>query len=120
MRLGELLIFCGVAGIFIIGSMLAAVAISERVIKASPYESDFTSMPHYVKFHIYPEEEGLKVALWASDNLPPTTGVTNNESEFDVALLSTAKYNLWIPERKCSQYIVPTMDLYYVQCEVKK
>jgi hypothetical protein len=117
MTLGDCLVFCGVAGLFVIGSVIASVAISEQVIKASP---DFTAMPHYVKFHIYPEEPGLKVALWASDKLPPTTGVTDNNSEFDVALLSTVKYNLWIPERKCSRYIVPTMDMYYVECGVTK
>ena len=89
-------------------------------VETSPYESDFTAMPHYVKFHIYPEESDLHVALWASDNLPPTTGITDNKSEFDVALLSTVKYNLWISERKCSRYIIPTMDVYYVECEVKE
>lgn len=82
--------------------------------------NDFAAVPHYVRFHIYPEEPNLHVALWASDELPITAGVTDNNSEFDVALISTVKYNLWIPERKCSQYIVPTMNLYYVQCEVNE
>jgi len=97
--------------------------IDEHFYDAAPtidIPNDFTYMPHYVKFHIYPEESGLGVTLWASDKFPPTTGVTDNKSEFTVALISTEKYNLWIPERKCSKYIVPTDDMYYVQCEVNK
>jgi hypothetical protein len=78
---------------------------------------DFGYMDHYVKFHIYPEKEGISVAAWATDDFPPTSGYTDNNSEIVFPMISTAEYNILIDQNKCSYYIYPAEDYYNIICE---
>jgi len=80
---------------------------------------DYTCMPHYVKFHIHPEMEGVNVVAWASDKLPITSGITDNKSELVLQLLPTTNYHLLIGGNKCSYYITPTESEYEVVCDVR-
>ena len=80
---------------------------------------DTTYAPHYVTFHLVPEEKGIGVAAWASDELPPTTGVTDENSDVTLELLSTVKYNIWIPQRNISLYVIPTQSRYNITGENK-
>jgi hypothetical protein len=77
---------------------------------------DFGYMSHYVKFHITPEQEGIIVVAWATDEFPPTTGYTDNNSEIVFPMISSAKYNILIDNNKCSYYIYPSESYYKITC----
>ena len=77
---------------------------------------DFGHVAHYVKFHIHPEQEGMGVAAWATDEFPPTSGVTDNNSEIVFPMISSAKYNILIDNNRCSYYIYPTESYYMMEC----
>ncbi len=100
--------------ILIIGIATAGLFIYDNSVITNP--NDFTYMPHYVKFHIYPEHEGISVAAWATDDFPPTSGYTDNNSEIVFPMISTAEYNILIDQNKCSYYIYPHESEYYIYC----
>ena len=77
-------------------------------------------MQHYVKFHIYPEREGISVAAWASDMFPPTAGRTDNNSEVTFPMISSEKYNILIDDNRCSCYVYPIEDYYNISCNGDK
>ena len=77
---------------------------------------DFGYMSHYVKIHIHPEQEGTSVVAWATDEFPPTTGYTDNNSEVTFPMISSAKYNILIDDNKCSYYIYPLELEYKITC----
>ncbi len=77
---------------------------------------NFGYMSHYVKFHIYPEREGISVVAWASDEFPPTTGYTDNNSEVMFPMISNAKYSILIDNNRCSYYVYPVESYYNISC----
>ena len=78
--------------------------------------SDAAHEAHYVTLHLKPEREGVFIAAWASDSLPPTSGKTDKNSEIVFQLLSSAKYNILIDGNRCSYYIYPVGDYYELEC----
>jgi hypothetical protein len=85
-----------------------------------PIDRNFTYMPHWVTFHIYPEKEGISVAALATDEFPPTAGRTDNKSEVSFPMISSAKYNILIGNNRCSYYIYPKESYYVLKCGDRK
>ena len=98
------------------GVMLYQIHQHDEQFKYKFNPNDFTSMAHYVKFHIHPDGEGIGVAAWASDDFPPTTGYTDNNSEVTFPMIPTAKYNMLIDSNRCSYYIYPSVSYYEIWC----
>jgi len=102
----------GFVSVFIIGFL--CISYSSGIL--SDGYNDFTYAPHYVKIHVSPEHEGISVAAWASDEFPPTTGYTDNNSEIIFPMISSAKYNILVDNNRCSYYIYPSESYYKIIC----
>jgi len=99
--------------------MLVAVPNMLPDISAQPtIDKNMTYMPHYVKFHIYPEQEGIVVRIVSLDDLSLPSGVvhekTDNNSEIVLSMYSNKKYYIAAPERNISVYIYPKRSEYYL------
>lgn len=106
-----------VTGFTIIFIIFLCIVLNGGLINNYDYEhGDFAFAPHYVTFHIYPEQEGISVVAWATDDFPPTTGYTDNNSEVVFPMISSAEYNILIDGNKCSRYIYPTQSYYNITC----
>jgi hypothetical protein len=73
-----------------------------------------TWMPHYVKIEVMPECRDCGIALWASDDLPVTSGYTDNQSEIVFPLISSVKYHVVCPKRNISILLYPRESEYVI------
>jgi hypothetical protein len=84
---------------------------------------DFTYIPHYVKFHIRHEQKGINVSIKMSNecfrNTQEMYSYTDNNSEVDFPMISSAKYNILIDNNRCSYYIYPSESYYDIYCGVE-
>lgn len=82
--------------------------------------NNFSYIPHYVKFHIYPEREATNVSIKMNDecfkNGKLITGYTDNNSEVMFPMISNAKYSILIDNNRCSYYVYPVESYYNISC----
>ena len=86
--------------------------------------NNFSYIPHYVKFHIYPNQPGINVSIKMNDDCfkdsKVITKYTDNNSEIILPMISSAKYNILIDDNRCSYYIYPIEDYYNINCSGDK
>lgn len=126
--------------------IISSYASHESPTRPQISNQNFTYAPNYVRFHIYPESEGIIVLAWTSNNFTPPpdyakffiysgsknreiseftsdnrrvqSGLTNINSEIDLELLSTSKYNIIVDygTSSCNFQMYPSQSYYEVRC----
>ena len=83
-----------------------------------PHHDDMTYFPHYVKIHIAPEKEGIKVTAIPEGQDVVLSGLTDSSSDVVFEMVSTLKYNLIVGFNfpPCQYYIIPRESKYLVRC----
>jgi len=102
----------------IVALIVGVAVVSNYIIGVAPQPTQPEYYPHMVMMHICPEESNLAVSAWASDMFPPTSGVTNNQSDIVFEMISSVKYNIWIPNRSISLWVYPIDSYYRINCSI--
>lgn len=80
-----------------------------------PHHDDMTYMPHYVRFHIVPEEPGLAVITKMEGSSYSEIWTTDSNSEIVIEMVSVKRYKVDIHGH--SYFIYPSGSEYTIMTE---